>query len=141
MPGRTLDQAADCSVAVPVRETWRPWAKSDCLLFSSEAVPQLPLMLVLHALVVTETVDPVVLTEIPETAAAEPAATGRKRAEAAATVRPERRNSGDLRIWVPSGGTVGGTSLAPPRVGNARAASGAANAPGVRPACGRTPVR
>ncbi|GHH14054.1 hypothetical protein GCM10018780_54260 [Streptomyces lanatus] len=102
-------------------------------------MPQLPLTFV-QVLVVTETVDPVVLTEIPDTAAAGPAATKRG-SEAAATVRPERRKSDELRMWVPSGGTVGGTSVAPPRVGNTRAASTAANAPQDRPACGRPPDR
>jgi hypothetical protein len=97
VPGLTPDQAADCSAAVPDRETWRPWAKFAWRLLSSEAVPQLPLTLV-QALVVTETVDPVVLTEIPETAAAGPAARVKGRAEAAATVRPERRKSDELRM-------------------------------------------
>ncbi|GGX54937.1 hypothetical protein GCM10010321_85230 [Streptomyces chartreusis] len=64
---------------------------------SSEAVPQLPFTFV-HELVVTETVDPVVLTEIPETAWACAAATNRGSAEAAATVRPERRKSDELRM-------------------------------------------
>lgn len=49
---------------VPDRVTWRPWAKLPWLLVSSEAVPQLPLIWV-HALVVTDTVEPVVLTEMP----------------------------------------------------------------------------
>jgi hypothetical protein len=97
VPGLTPAHAADWSETVPERETCRPWAKFACLLLSSEAVPQLPLTLV-HALVVTETVDPVVLTEIPETATAGPAARVNGSAEAAATVRPERRKSDELRM-------------------------------------------
>ncbi|GAA4005123.1 hypothetical protein GCM10022232_50770 [Streptomyces plumbiresistens] len=54
-------------------------------------MPQLPLTWV-QALVVTETVEPVVLTEIPETAAAGVAVRASGSA-AAATVRPERRSS------------------------------------------------
>ncbi|GAA3772171.1 hypothetical protein GCM10022403_004320 [Streptomyces coacervatus] len=60
---------------------------------SSEAVPQLPLLPVWeHALVVTETVDPLVLTEIPDAAAAGTAARASGNAAAAAAVRAERRN-------------------------------------------------
>ncbi|BBC29911.1 hypothetical protein SGFS_012050 [Streptomyces graminofaciens] len=84
---------------------------------SSEAVPKVPLALFGHALVVTLTVEPVVLTEIPETAAADWAAAASGSAAAATTVRPERRSGLDIRIGLPSGGTVGGTSLAPPRIG------------------------
>lgn len=46
-----------------------------------------------HALVVTETVVPVVLTEIPDAAPAVPAVRARGRAAAAVTVRPERSSS------------------------------------------------
>ncbi len=84
----TFDQAADCDEALPDRATCRPWAKLVWLLLSSEAVPQLPLIWV-HADVVTETVEPVVLTEMPESAAAG-AASARVSAAAAAAVGPER---------------------------------------------------
>ncbi|GHB30751.1 hypothetical protein GCM10010306_024470 [Streptomyces umbrinus] len=47
---------------------------------------------------------------------------------AAATVRPERTSIWVIRIELPSDSTVGGTSHAPPRVGNARAPSDRANA-------------
>jgi len=90
VPGLTLDQAADCSVVVPDSDTCRPWAKLDWLLLSSEAVPQLPLLLVREqALVVTDTVDPLVLTEIPwATAGVTARASGS--AVAAAAVTPAR---------------------------------------------------
>jgi hypothetical protein len=59
---------------------------------SSEALPKL-LPLLGQALVVTETVEPLVLTEIPEpTATADEAARVSGSAAAAATVRPERRS-------------------------------------------------
>ncbi|GHD06930.1 hypothetical protein GCM10010313_25520 [Streptomyces violarus] len=60
-------------------------------------MPQLPLIWV-HALVVTDTVEPVVLTEMPGPAAAGTAARARGRA-AAATVRPVRRTGDELRMW------------------------------------------
>ncbi|GAA4309891.1 hypothetical protein GCM10023086_29460 [Streptomyces venetus] len=96
VPGETFDQAADWLVDVPERVTWRPWAKLPWLLVRSEAVPQLPLTWV-QELVVTDTVEPVVLTEMPGPAAAGTAARARGSA-AAATVRPERRTGEVLRM-------------------------------------------
>ncbi|GAA2514690.1 hypothetical protein GCM10010423_02170 [Streptomyces levis] len=52
----------------------------------------------MHALVVTDTVEPVVLTEMPGPAAAGTAARARGSA-AAAMVRPERRTIDELRMW------------------------------------------
>ncbi|GHH05148.1 hypothetical protein Srubr_03990 [Streptomyces rubradiris] len=57
-----------------------------------------------------------VLTEMPETAAVGPASAAGS-AVAAARVRPERSRSRELSMDGPSGGTVGGTSHAPPGVG------------------------
>jgi hypothetical protein len=93
VPGLTFDQAADCSEVVPDRAAWRPWLKFAWLLVSSEAVPQPPVGAVReHAVVVTETVDPEVLTEMPGAAAAGPAVRASGSAATAATVRPERRS-------------------------------------------------
>ncbi|BBC97766.1 hypothetical protein SRO_6590 [Streptomyces rochei] len=114
VPGLTLDQAADWLIVVPDRATWRPCAKFAWLLVSRAAVPQLPLIWV-HALVTTETLDPVVLTEMPETAAEGAASTAGSTA-AAARVGAKRSMDMELRIGA-SGGTAGGTSHAPPRVG------------------------
>ncbi|GAA3244700.1 hypothetical protein GCM10020256_70680 [Streptomyces thermocoprophilus] len=102
VPGPTSDQAADWLTPVPDRATWRPWAKLDWLLLSSDAVPQLPLICV-QALVTTDTVEPVVLTEMPEPrAAAGPAAVSASgNAAAAATVRPVRRRRAELRMGCP----------------------------------------
>jgi hypothetical protein len=92
VPGLTFAQAADWRLLVPVNRAWRPWAKPDCPPASSDAWPKLPLaFMVGHALVVTVTVDPVVLTEIPVCAAAG-AARASGSAAAAARVRPERRS-------------------------------------------------
>ncbi|GGU65921.1 hypothetical protein GCM10010259_65300 [Streptomyces daghestanicus] len=90
VPGLTPDHAAVWLVLVPERATWRPWAKDAWPLVSREAVPQAPLIWA-QAAVVTETVDPVVLTEIPGPAAAGPAVRARGSA-AAATIGPERRS-------------------------------------------------
>ncbi len=68
VPALTLDQAADCPADVPDSAAWRPCEKFAWPLLSSEAVPQWPLIWV-HAEVLTETVFPVVLTEIPSAAA------------------------------------------------------------------------
>src|SRR3954466_4816679 len=83
VPESTSDQAADCSEPVPERATWRPWEKFDWSPASRDAVPQLPLSWA-HAVVVTETVEPVVLTEMPGPEAAGPASA---RGSAAATAR------------------------------------------------------
>ncbi|GGT82240.1 hypothetical protein GCM10010256_47720 [Streptomyces coeruleorubidus] len=61
-------------------------------------MPQLPLIWV-HVLVVTDTVEPVVLTEMPGPAEAGTEARARGSAAAAATVRPERRTGDELRMW------------------------------------------
>ncbi|GAA5035211.1 hypothetical protein GCM10023335_80690 [Streptomyces siamensis] len=77
---------------VPVSGIWRPWAKFACPLESNEAMPKL-LPLLGHALVVTVTALPLVLTEIPDArATADGAARVSGSAAAAATVRPERRS-------------------------------------------------
>src|SRR5919107_5015316 len=57
VPGLTLDHRADWLALVPDRSAWRPWAKVDWPLVSREALPK-PLLLLVQALVVTDTVDP-----------------------------------------------------------------------------------
>ncbi|GGT39981.1 hypothetical protein GCM10010254_69810 [Streptomyces chromofuscus] len=88
VPGVTFVQAAFCRALEPVTGTRRPWAKVAWPLLRSEAVPQLPFSWV-QALVVTETVEPLVLTEIPEFAAAGPA-TRASGSAAAVTAAPRR---------------------------------------------------
>jgi hypothetical protein len=79
-------------VLVPDNGIWRPWEKFICPLASSEAPPKL-LPLLGQELVVTETLDPLVLTEIPEPkAVADGAVRVSGSAATAATVRPERRD-------------------------------------------------
>ncbi|GGM08191.1 hypothetical protein GCM10010129_60140 [Streptomyces fumigatiscleroticus] len=101
---------------MPDSGSWRPWAKVVWPLLSREAVPhRSPIRL--HAPVVTETVVPLVLTEIPEAATAAPAA-GARGSAAATRVTPGRRSGWSVRMGeLPSGGTVGGASVAPPRIG------------------------
>lgn len=87
-------QAVDWLTVVPAKVAFRPSAKLPWLLVRSEPVPQTPVVRFWeHALVVTETVVPVVLTEIPDAAPAVPAVRARGRAAAAVTVRPERSSS------------------------------------------------
>ena len=88
-----------------------------------------PLDLVAQSLVVTCTVVPLVVTLMAVfTATACVAVRVSGSAAAAATVRPERTSIWVIRIELPSDSTVGGTSHAPPRIGNARAPSDRANA-------------
>jgi hypothetical protein len=91
VPGLTFDQPADWRELDPVSAAWRPCEKFTWLLLRSEALPKLPLIRV-HALVVTETVDPLVLTEMPGPADACPAIRVSGSAAAAAAVRPVRRS-------------------------------------------------
>ncbi|GHI09857.1 hypothetical protein Scel_81780 [Streptomyces cellostaticus] len=139
VPGLTPDQAADWLMVVPDRAACRPWAKFAWRLLSSEALPQLPLFSV-HELVTTETVDPVVLTEIPEAAADGPASEAGS-AAAAARVRPERRRSREFRIGWPPAARLAVRPMRRRGSGNVRAASRAAKASPVPAARGTHPAR
>ncbi len=129
VPGLTPDHAADWLMVVPDRATCRPWAKLAWRLPRSEALPQLPLFSV-HELVTTETVDPVVLTEIPAGSAA-----------AAARVRPERRRNREFRIGWPPAARLAVRPMRRRGSGNVRAASDAAKASPARAAPGVHPAR
>ncbi|GAB3174604.1 hypothetical protein GCM10027162_20210 [Streptomyces incanus] len=96
VPEPTSDQAADCPEPVPDRATWRPGEKFDWSLPSRDAVPQPPLCWA-HAVVVPETVEPVVLTKTPGPEEAGPVS-ARGSATAAATVSPERGRGFEQRM-------------------------------------------
>nr|BBJ48937.1 hypothetical protein SAVMC3_15660 [Streptomyces avermitilis] len=92
VPGLTLDQTPDWLMFDPVSIARRPWVKFAWPLESSEALPRLPLNGV-HVVVATETLLPLVLTEIPEFQAAAAGEARVRGSAAAATARPERLNS------------------------------------------------
>ncbi|CAM5708199.1 hypothetical protein SCANM63S_03260 [Streptomyces canarius] len=138
VPGFTPVQAADWLTDVPDRAICRPWAKFACRLVSRAAVPQLPLIRV-QALVTTETVVPVVLTEMPETAADGPASAA-GRAAAAARVRPERSGSREVCMGWPPAARSAVRPMRRRGSGSVRVASTAANASPDPPACGADPA-
>ncbi|GGX75492.1 hypothetical protein GCM10010358_32190 [Streptomyces minutiscleroticus] len=118
MPDPTPDHEALWVLPV-VSGVRRPCAKVVWPVESSAASPPPP-----HAVVFAWTVELLKVTVMPGPAAAAwPAAGASGSAAAAVAVRPERTSIRWMRMGLPSGGTVGGASHAPPRVGNARAAS------------------
>ncbi|GHB39667.1 hypothetical protein GCM10010377_33110 [Streptomyces viridiviolaceus] len=103
-------------------------------------MPQLPFSRA-QAVVMTDTVDPLVLTEIPGPAETDPAAGARGSATAAATVRPERRSGDGMRMGTALRRHGRRASLAPPGSGSVRAALRAANSAVAPAACRARPGR
>ncbi len=139
VPGLTDDQAADWLTEVPDSATCRPWAKLACRLVSRAAVPQLPLIWV-HAAGDHRDRGAGGTDRDARDRGGRPGERGRERGGSRQGQAGSEQKSRVVH-GLASGGTVGGTSDAPPRVGNVRAASTAANAaPGPR-ACGADPIR